>query len=174
MRASRSVALVIGRTTLTAIASDRVNTSSSHYPSLTLGFASVPYSMREQIGVTPEGTAPEWFAVERSYTSEHGADVSVVLNSFKDPNDDKTREIALVVATGWVKRLDVRAADDLFAALVKAVEDSKELDVEPWHRPDGKPLLPRRAVWRQNNKTAGRKVVRPILEKVAQQWAWKP
>ena len=44
---------------------DTVETKSSKYPRLALGFASAPVSLEEQIMRTPEGTSPEWFAIER-------------------------------------------------------------------------------------------------------------
>lgn len=35
---------------------------------------------------------------------------------------------------------------------------------------DGKPLLPRRAVWSHSNSKAGRKLIRPLVEKAVRQW----
>lgn len=43
----------------------RIETKSEKYPSLSLGFASAPVSLEEQIMRTPEQTPPEWFAIER-------------------------------------------------------------------------------------------------------------
>lgn len=103
----------------------------------------------------------------------------------------KRRELAIVVAhvsrppysepslahnplQGWVNRLDEAHAQSLFDMLVDEVEglahDPLEaLKVRPWKRPDGKELLPRRAVWHQVIKHGGnglgRKAIRPLLEK---------
>lgn len=46
-------------------AEHRIETKSDKYPSLSLGFASAPVSLEEQIMRTPEQTPPEWFAIER-------------------------------------------------------------------------------------------------------------
>lgn len=68
-----------------------------------------------------EATVPEWFAIERgpsplspshltladlsdletAYTAEALVDVSVMLTNYRDENDVKIHEIALVVAHGW-------------------------------------------------------------------------
>ncbi|KAL8280268.1 hypothetical protein RQP46_007382 [Phenoliferia psychrophenolica] len=151
---------------------DLVPTKSTKYPTLSLGFASMPISLHDQILLLPEQTPPEWFAVERAWTAESGTDVSCVLTNYRDPiSDRKVHEIAIVVAHGWSKRLHERAADRLFEALKKGIEDAPELDVlEKWERPDGKPLLPRRMVWRHFSDDAGRKLLRPIVERVASKW----
>lgn len=152
---------------------DAVATQSSKYPTINLGFASIPVSMNDQILRLPEQTPPEWFSVERAYTAEVSADVSVVLTNYRDTlTDRKVHEIALVVAHGWGKRLGEKAADRLFLALKRGIEDAPELDVlEEWKRPDGKPLLPRRAVWRHFNDKAGRKLLRPVVERAAKEWS---
>lgn len=108
-----------------------------------------------------------------AYTAEVSADVSVVLTNYRDTlTDRKVHEIALVVAHGWGKRLGEKAADRLFLALKRGIEDAPELDVlEEWKRPDGKPLLPRRAVWRHFNDEAGRKLLRPVVERAAKEWS---
>ncbi|KAL8290418.1 hypothetical protein RQP46_002676 [Phenoliferia psychrophenolica] len=151
---------------------DVVPTKSPKYPTLSLGLASMPVSLNGQILRLPEQTAPEWFAVERAWTAESGTDVSVVLTGYRDPESQrKVHEIALVVAHGWGKRLHEHAADRLFEALRRGIMDAPELDVlEAWERPDGKELLPRRAVWRHFSENAGRKTIRPIVERVAREW----
>ncbi|ORY73858.1 hypothetical protein BCR35DRAFT_306970 [Leucosporidium creatinivorum] len=150
---------------------DAVETASTKYPALALGFASSPVSLEEQILRTPEGTSPEWFAIERAWTSEIGADVSVCLTNFRDDDGTKTREIALVVAHGFGKRLSTRAATSLFDALKHAIENAG-VELSPWSRPDGKPLLPRRGVWQLGEGSeASRKFWRPIIEKAAREWS---
>ncbi|KAM0751428.1 hypothetical protein T439DRAFT_288358 [Meredithblackwellia eburnea MCA 4105] len=152
---------------------DSVPTLSHKYPTLALGFASIPLSLNDQILRLPEQTPPEWFAVERAWTSESNTDVSVVLTSFKDPlADKKVHEIALVVAHGLSKRLHEKAADRLFHTLKRAIEEAPELaGLEKWTRPDKKKLLPRRAVWvYSEDGWGGRKLIRPIVEKAAREW----
>ncbi|KAK4699944.1 protein NUD1, partial [Phenoliferia sp. Uapishka_3] len=152
---------------------DAVPTKSKNYPTLSLGFASMPVSMDAQILRLPEQTTPEWFAVERAWTAESGTDVSCVLTHYRDETDRKVKEIAIVVAHGWGKRLSEASADALFLALTQAIEEAPELadsSLEKWERPDGKQLLPRRAVWRHYSESAGRKVIRPIVERAAREW----
>ncbi|EGG03178.1 uncharacterized protein MELLADRAFT_49610 [Melampsora larici-populina 98AG31] len=153
-----------------------LRTKSSDYPILTLGFASIPYSLVTQINRTPEATIPEWFAIQRAFTSEIGADVSVILTKFS-PTDikehelgDQERELVIVVAHGWGKRLNSSAATDLFKTLCAAAESGLE-GLVPWHRPDGKSMLPRRMAWR--GLQVGRKVVMPLVQDAARTWAYQ-
>ena len=128
-------------------------TKSSKHPSINLGFASAPVSLEEQIERTPEGTAPEWFAIERAWTSEIQADVSVALTNFRGDDGKKYRQLAVVVAHGYGKRLHDGSANRLFRAIVKAIEESGVEGMQKWKRPDGKKLLPRRAVWQYQVRT---------------------
>lgn len=154
----------------------RLRTKSSDYPILTLGFASIPYSLVTQINRTPEATIPEWFAIQRAFTSEIGADVSVILTKFS-PSEikehelaDQERELVIVVAHGWGKRLNSSAATDLFKTLCAAAETGLE-GLVPWQRPDGKSMLPRRMAWR--GLQVGRKVVMPLVQDAARKWAYE-
>jgi len=149
-----------------------VRTTTIKYPYLTLGFASIPYSIEEQVERTPEKTVPEWFAVERAFTSEIGADVSVVLTKYRSKITGRAeREIMLVVAHGWGKRLTSVAATDLFSTLCQAIED-RFSGLEEWKRPDEKPMLPRRKGWRMavKGKPLGRKLLMPLVLKAASAW----
>ncbi|EFP80850.1 hypothetical protein PGT21_001486 [Puccinia graminis f. sp. tritici] len=151
-----------------------VKTATIKYPYLTLGFASIPCSIQKQVERTPEQTVPEWFAIERAFTSEIGADVSVVLTKFKSEITGKAeREIMLVVAHGWGKRLTTLAATDLFLTLCKNIEDHFE-GLQEWARSDNKPLLPRRKGWIMTAKgrPMGRKVLMPLVLKAASEWNW--
>lgn len=155
--------------------------------------------MTDMILRTPEQTTPEWFAIERgtdphflirlnsfhtslthtvvkcylatAWTAEIGADVSIVLTSHRStPHGKKQREIALVVAHGYGKRLTTSAADSLFDQLVGAIEKSDELGkLTRWKRPDGKKLLERRMVWTHESEV-GRKGIRPVVEKATREW----
>lgn len=156
---------------------DMLLTQSKHYPWINLGFASMPVSLNEQINRTPEGTAPEWFAIERAWTDEIGADISVALTTYIDPvSATKKHEIALVVAHGLGQRLSTAAANRLFKRLVHTVEDEKKREdgllpsLRRWKRPDGKRLLERRMVWIHEEGGIGRKVIRPLLERATMTW----
>ncbi|GAA5931017.1 hypothetical protein JCM1841_005458 [Sporobolomyces salmonicolor] len=150
---------------------DAIPTKSSKYPHLHIGFASSPVSLEEQILRTPEQTPPEWFAIERAWTSEIQADVSVALSNFRHPKTGrKTRQLALVVAHGYGKRLHEGSANRLFRQLKHAIESAGVDDLDHWHRPDGKKLLPRRAVYEYESPFASRKFWRPIIEKAAREW----
>ncbi|GAA6061299.1 hypothetical protein JCM10212_005413 [Sporobolomyces blumeae] len=153
---------------------DSIPTKSDKYPSLSLGFASAPVSLEGQILRTPEQTPPEWFAIERAWTSEIQADVTVALTNFRHPTTHrKTRQIAIVVAHGYGKRLHEGSANRLFHQLRQAVERAGEREgygLKKWERPDGKELLPRRAVYEYEAKGASRKFWRPIIEEAARNW----
>ncbi|GAA5940531.1 uncharacterized protein JCM15063_002364 [Sporobolomyces koalae] len=151
---------------------DSIATKSDKYPTLSLGFASAPVSLEEQIMRTPEQTPPEWFAIERAWTSEIQADVTVALTNFRHPKTKrKTRQIAIVVAHGYGKRLHEGSANRLFHQLQHAVESAGiEGGLKKWKRPDGKKLLPRRAVYEYEAKGASRKFWRPIIEQAARDW----
>ncbi|KAK4048164.1 hypothetical protein OIO90_005928 [Microbotryomycetes sp. JL221] len=153
---------------------DGIETKSKRYPVVNMGFASAPVSLDGQIERTPEQTAPEWFAIERAWTSEIGADVSVCMTNSKDAKGNKQREIAIVVAHGFGKRLHEKAANSLFSSLEHAVENAG-VPLKRWSRPDGKKLLPRRAVWvvtgtPKSGAKPSRKFWRPILEQAVREW----
>lgn len=151
-----------------------IKTRATIYPYLTLGFASIPYSIKEQVQRTPEKTVPEWFAIERAFTSEVGADVSVVLSKCKSESTGKLeREIMLVVAHGWGKRLNTLAATDLFLTLCDAIEGGID-GLKEWSRPDSKPLLPRRKGWKiTTGRPVNRKLLMPLVLKAASEWSWE-
>lgn len=145
-----------------------IKTSSEKYKQITVGYANVPILMDEMIDRTPEGTTPEFFAVARTWTGETGQDVSIILTKEKK-DGNKIRELCLIVARGWSGRIDTHAADSLFNHIKNEIEKSDEFqDLETWIRPDGKPMLSRRAVWRF--KGSGRKTVRPFIEDVIGKW----
>jgi exopolyphosphatase len=138
-----------------------VTTKSNNHPSLHLGLASIPYSLDNQIQKTVEKETQSWFDIEKAWTEEIGADVSVSLNSFKqsrrfdghvadeavddDDDDDtniaaslkrkksrRTREICLVVRVS--SRLSEEAANDLFETIKIAIAESPYLDAKPWYK----------------------------------------
>ncbi|GAA6037429.1 hypothetical protein JCM8097_008569 [Rhodosporidiobolus ruineniae] len=150
---------------------DSIPTKSNKYPTIALGFASAPVSLEGQIERTPEKTVPEWFAIERAWTSEIQADVTVALTNFRHPKTGKkTRQLALIVAHGLGKRLHAGSADRLFKQLKHAVENAGVDGLKPWKRPDDKPLLPRRAVYEYQSDIASRKLWRPVLEDAVRAW----
>jgi exopolyphosphatase len=58
-------------------------TKSEKYPRLHLGFASIPYSLDDQIQRTLHEETQSWFDIEQAWTEEIGADISLSLNSYK-------------------------------------------------------------------------------------------
>lgn len=126
-------------------------------------------SLLEQIQRTPESTVPEFFAIERAFASEIGADVTVSLNSYRSATGDRVREIILIVASGHFKRIHEAAATELFECISDAL--TSNLELKEWNRPDGKPLLTRRAVWTHSTSGAGRKLIRPIVENAVRGWS---
>jgi exopolyphosphatase len=54
----------------------------------------------------------------------------------------------------------------LFHQLKDAIENAGVKGLKDWKRPDGKKLLPRRAVYEYQSDTASRKFWRPIVEEV--------
>ncbi|KAH8168946.1 DHHA2 domain-containing protein [Sarocladium implicatum] len=157
---------------------DLVDTPSPRTPTVSLGFASIPYSLDDQIKKTEFGELFNWFAVEAAWTAQVGADISVALNKYKvkvpKVNSDgvtvmkkkKIREIVLVVRTDV--RINETQADGLFETVVKAVEAEEKLNVKPWHR--ARELGKRQMVWTHENADAGRKVLRPIIEDAVKGW----
>lgn len=157
---------------------DLVDTPSPRTPTVSLGFASIPYSLDDQIKKTEFGELFNWFAVEAAWTAQVGADISVALNKYKVKvphiNSDgvtimkkkKIREIVLVVRTDV--RINETQADGLFDTVVKAVEAEEKLNVKPWHR--ARELGKRQMVWTHENADAGRKVLRPIIEDAVKGW----
>ena len=80
--------------------SDFVDTVSPSTPTVSLGFASVPYSLNYQIEKSEFEELFDWFAIHAAWTAEAGVDVSVTLNKYsvcKGGEKQKIREIVLVV-----------------------------------------------------------------------------
>jgi exopolyphosphatase len=80
--------------------SDLVDTVSPSTPTVSLGFASVPYSMDDQIKKTEFEELFDWFAIHAAWTAQANVDVSVVLTNHKiyeKGEKTKVREITVVV-----------------------------------------------------------------------------
>lgn len=106
-----------------------------------------------------------------AWTAEIQADVSVALTNFRHPKTgEKTRQLGIVVAHGYGKRLHEGSANRLFHRLKDAVENAGVGGIKEWKRPDGRKLLPRRAVYEYQSDTASRKFWRPIIEEAVRTW----
>ena len=147
---------------------DLVDTPSPRTPTVSLGFASIPYSMDEQILKTEFEELFDWFATHAAWTAQVGVDISICLNKYKireNGKKKKVREIVLVVRDDV--RINQDQADSLFEVVYKALENEKSLGLKRWHRADE--LAPRQMVW-THESGAGRKVIRPIVEKAVMGW----
>lgn len=147
---------------------DLVDTPSHRTPTVSLGLASIPFSMEEQIEKTDFQELFNWFAIEAAWTAEVGVDVSLILSKYKikeHGKKKKIRQLTLVVRDDV--RIDQRQADSLFQIVKKAIEENEALDLVPWER-NGE-LSPRQIVW-TDRSGASRKVVRPIVEAAVRNW----
>lgn len=148
---------------------DLVDTPSPRTPTVSLGFASVPYSMDDQIEKTNFQELFDWFAVHAAWTAETGVDISVVLSKNKMRDEDgkkiKVRELTLVVRDDV--RINQRQADSLFKCVKEAMEADETLQLKHWHR--NEELAPRQIVW-VDRSGSSRKVVRPIVERAVMGW----
>ncbi|KAF2025826.1 DHH phosphoesterase [Setomelanomma holmii] len=131
---------------------DLIDTPSPRTPTVSLGFASVPYSMDEQILKTDFAELFDWFAVHAKH--------------HKDGSKEKIREIVLTVRDDV--RIDQDQADSLFKTVKDALENNSEgIELTPWHRADE--LSNRQMVW-THKSNAGRKIIRPIVEDAVIGW----
>ncbi|KAH3905712.1 hypothetical protein HBI56_211810 [Parastagonospora nodorum] len=149
---------------------DLIDTPSPRTPTVSLGFASIPYSMDDQILKTDFAELFDWFAVHAAWTAESGVDISICLNKYKkhykDGEKEKIREIVLTVRDDV--RIDQDQADSLFKTVKEALENNKEgIELTPWHRVDE--LSNRQMVW-THKSGAGRKIIRPIVEDAVMGW----
>jgi len=147
---------------------DLVDTPSPRTPTVSLGFASIPYSLDEQIKRTEFEELFDWFAIHAAWTAEVGVDIDICLNKYKireNGKKKKIREVVLVVRDDV--RIDQAQADSLFHVVKEALENDKSLGLKPWHR--AKELAPRQMVW-THESGAGRKVIRPIVENAVMGW----
>ncbi|KAF1839922.1 DHH phosphoesterase [Cucurbitaria berberidis CBS 394.84] len=149
---------------------DLIDTPSPRTPTVSLGFASIPYSMDEQILKTDFAELFDWFAVHAAWTAEAGVDISICLNKYKkhykDGEKEKIREVVLTVRDDV--RIDQDQADSLFNVVKEALENNDQgIDLVPWHRADE--LAPRQMVW-THKSNAGRKIFRPIVEEAVMSW----
>ncbi|SJX61032.1 related to PPX1-Exopolyphosphatase [Sporisorium reilianum f. sp. reilianum] len=145
---------------------DVVRTTDPATPDIHLGFASTPVSLDAQIARTQHHTLAAWFRVERHWTTEIHADVSVCLNKYKDEAGEKVREIVLTVRHDH--RIDAVQADSLFSAISTALGERFELHAHP--RMKRMKARGRQMVWVHGEESAGRKVVRPIVEDAVKRW----
>lgn len=147
---------------------DLIDTPSPRTPTVSVGYASVPYSLEEQIERTEFKALFDWFAVHAAWTAEVGTDISVTLTKYKIRDEkgkkQKIREIILVVRDDV--RVDDDQADEIFAVVKKAIEEHPTLNAKPWHR--AKELGRRQMAWTHDG--AGRKEIRPIVEKAVHDW----
>ena len=137
-------------------------------PTVSLGFASVPYSLDEQIEKTEFQELFDWFAVHAAWTAEVGVDISICLNKYKARQGGKKRkirEIVLVVRDDV--RIDQSQADSLFRVVYEALEREESLGLKRWHNADK--LAPRQMVW-THESGAGRKDIRPLVENAVIGW----
>lgn len=149
---------------------DLIDTPSPRTPTVSLGFASIPYSMDEQIMKTDFAELFDWSAVHAAWTAEVGVDVSVCVNKYKIKHKhgkkEKIREIVLTVRDDV--RVDQDQADALFKLVRNALENNNEgIDLKPWHR--AHELNNRQMAW-THTSDAGRKVIRPLVEEAIMSW----
>lgn len=149
---------------------DLLDTPSPRTPTVSLGFASIPYSLDEQILKTEFAELFDWFAVHAAWTAEAGVDISVCLHKYKrryqDGNKETIREVVLTVRDDV--RIDQEQADSLFRLVKDALEQNREgIALQPWHR--AAELGKRQMVW-THTSGAGRKVFRPIVEDAVMAW----
>lgn len=148
---------------------DVIATHDPATPNIHLGFASTPVSLDDQILRTKAQTLKAWFKVERRWTAEIRADVSLCLNKYKDSHGKKVREIVLTVRHDH--RVNSQQADALFKSIGHALEAHFDLQKHPKldkHARNG--VGGRQMVWLHRRNNAGRKVVRPIVEEAVKKW----
>jgi len=149
---------------------DLLDTPSPRTPTVSLGFASIPYSLDEQILKTDFAELFDWFAVHAAWTAEAGVDISICLHKYKrhykNGKKEKMREVVLTVRDDV--RIDQEQADSLFRVVKAALEQNDEgIALVPWHR--AAELGQRQMVW-THTSGAGRKVFRPIVEDAVMAW----
>ncbi|OAL55683.1 DHH phosphoesterase [Pyrenochaeta sp. DS3sAY3a] len=128
---------------------DLIDTPSPRTPTVSLGFASIPYSMDEQILKTDFKELFDWWAIKD-----------------KNRKKQKIREVVLTVRDDV--RIDQEQANSLFDVVKRALENNNDgIDLVPWHRADE--LSSRQMVW-THTSGAGRKVFRPIVEEAVMAW----
>jgi exopolyphosphatase len=148
---------------------DFVDTPSPRTPTVSLGFASIPYSLDAQIKKTGFGELFHWFSIHAAWTASTGVDIDICLNKYKTKDKHgkkrKIREIVLTVRDDV--RIGAEQADSLFKLVFEALEKEENLGLKRWHRVDE--LAPRQMVW-THESGAGRKIIRPIVEEAVKGW----
>ncbi|KAF2636704.1 DHH phosphoesterase [Massarina eburnea CBS 473.64] len=148
---------------------DFVDTPSPRTPTISLGFASIPYSLDEQIAKTGFGELFHWFSIHAAWTAATGVDIDICLNKYKTTDENgkkrKVREIVLTVRDDL--RIDAEQADSLFKLVFEALERQEHLGLKMWHRAEE--LAVRQMVW-THESGAGRKAIRPIVDAAVMGW----
>ncbi|TIB72860.1 hypothetical protein E3Q23_03230 [Wallemia mellicola] len=122
---------------------------------LHLGFASIPFSIGEQINRSlPNKTLAEYRAIERQFMVDRKSDINVILSKHKVKNENgekvKIRDISVLVRhDGRLNGTDM--AQTAFDNIVEAIEGN--LQVQRWNGSDGgddggEPYG-RRRIWKQ-------------------------
>lgn len=151
---------------------DLVDTPSPRTPTVSLGFASIPLLLEEQIKRTDFKNIFSWFVTEAAWTAEIGADISLCLNKgkVKVPKTNKKKKIReIVLNVRNDVRVDEDQANELFRVVCEAIEKDENLKVQPWHR--ASELGTREMVWTHEFEDGGRKYVRPLVEEAVKAWA---
>ncbi|TIB30292.1 hypothetical protein E3P84_03421 [Wallemia ichthyophaga] len=143
---------------------------------LHLGFASIPFSIEDQIKRSlPSKTLREYRAIERQFMIDRSSDINVIMSKHKekDVNGEKVKVRDIGVLVRHDGRLNgTSLAQVSFDNIVKAIEGN--LQVKRWNGSDGGDdggeLGGRRRIWTQiggngaDSGGVGRKVIRPLIE----------
>ncbi|TIC49729.1 hypothetical protein E3Q04_04280 [Wallemia mellicola] len=147
---------------------------------LHLGFASIPFSIGEQINRSlPNKTLAEYRAIERQFMVDRKSDINVILSKHKVKNENgekvKIRDIGVLVRhDGRLNGTDM--AQTAFDNIVEAIEGN--LQVQRWNGSDGgddggEPYG-RRRIWKQigsEDMTNSATVQQLIFKKPSQKYS---
>jgi len=131
-----------------------------------VGITNVPYAMADLIAKSSNGTEEAVAHETRAWAAKNEIDILLTLTKKKHSDGSKTREVLLFTKHG--SHLNSEDTERMYHHVRDKLPKELPLDFKPWHNESY--WGHQRFAWKQHGEGAGRKIIRPILDKVLQEW----
>ena len=131
-----------------------------------VGVANVPFDMSEMIKKSANGTEAGLAHETREWVSRNQIDLLLTLTKKKNKDGSKTREVLLFTKHG--SHLNEEDTERMYHTVRDRLPRASGLDIKPWHNETY--WGHQRYAWKQHGDGVGRKVIRPILDEILQEW----
>lgn len=131
-----------------------------------VGITNVPFDMRDLVDKSANGTFEGLAHETREWVKANEIDILLTLTKKKHPDGTKTREVLLFTKHG--AHLDEESTERMYHAVRRELPKHDGVKLVPWRNETY--WGHQRYAWIQKGDGVGRKVIRPILDKVLQEW----